>query len=386
MVSQVLRGGVIEWDDVYNHHEIHRVLAGAMADRHPAKRRQVQQLMNFINDPLSLERLARGQIKPYPSRETPHPTGRMLMVPHLQEAALCGMLEGTLGAILGGAGVRPSAFSASVYGVPKGCNSVAPASGPLQLLDRVTAKLREWPGAWVWRGDVAKAFNTIRPNLALEALVRMLERVGWALHVGVRRYLEGLLYGSRVLSRAHREPDWPTGIPTGNPLSPLLLGVVLDPLDRALEAALPGGSLYARFADDLVVLAQDQASMQRLESTACSALANLGLTLGANKTATFPPGNPFPLMGFEVHGSRRQVPSAKVTDWAQRIAKAIGPDKTRREHTRMVRGWMAYHRSGLTRDEARDVDRMVSRHLGRRFTIHRREWDSQKGGNQTSSA
>ncbi len=53
----------------------------------------------------------------------------------------------------------------------------------------------------------------------------------------------------------------PQGVPQGGPLSPLLANIVLDPLDKELEAR---GHKFARYADDFVVMVKSAKAAQRV--------------------------------------------------------------------------------------------------------------------------
>src|SRR3970040_2062396 len=51
------------------------------------------------------------------------------------------------------------------------------------------------------------------------------------------------------------------GVPQGGPLSPLLSNIMLNELDRELEAR---GHKFVRYADDMVILCRNKRSAQRI--------------------------------------------------------------------------------------------------------------------------
>jgi RNA-directed DNA polymerase len=53
----------------------------------------------------------------------------------------------------------------------------------------------------------------------------------------------------------------PQGVPQGGPLSPLLANIVLDPLDKELEAR---GHKFARYADDFIVMVKSANAAKRV--------------------------------------------------------------------------------------------------------------------------
>ena len=53
----------------------------------------------------------------------------------------------------------------------------------------------------------------------------------------------------------------PLGVPQGGPLSPLLANIVLDPLDKKLTRR---GHVFARYADDFLILVKSAKAAQRV--------------------------------------------------------------------------------------------------------------------------
>ncbi|MBT3375843.1 MAG: hypothetical protein HN742_24270 [Lentisphaerae bacterium] len=85
------------------------------------------------------------------------------------------------------------------------------------------------------------------------------------------------------------------GVPQGSPLAPILSNIYLHPLDTALNE---GHFCFARYADDLVVLAggADQANgaLARIQEV----LSELKLRLSIDKTRVYPVDQCFPFLGF----------------------------------------------------------------------------------------
>jgi len=72
------------------------------------------------------------------------------------------------------------------------------------------------------------------------------------------------------------------GLPQGSPLSPLLANLALIPLDEALVDA---GFPVVRYADDLVIALEEPGDAPEALRTATKVLKELGMELGAEKTA-----------------------------------------------------------------------------------------------------
>ena len=102
--------------------------------------------------------------------------------------------------------------------------------------------------------DLKSFFDTVNHERLMSALR---EKIRCPRVLGlIRRYL----MAGVVLPDGSRE-DTPRGVPQGGPLSPLLANIVLDPLDKELEAR---GHKFARYADDFIVLVKSAKAAQRV--------------------------------------------------------------------------------------------------------------------------
>lgn len=78
----------------------------------------------------------------------------------------------------------------------------------------------------------------------------------------------------------------PLGVPQGGPLSPLLANIVLDPLDKELTRR---GHVFARYADDFLILVKSAKAAQRvMESVATYVEAKLKLVVNRTKSKCAP--------------------------------------------------------------------------------------------------
>lgn len=102
--------------------------------------------------------------------------------------------------------------------------------------------------------DLKSFFDTVNHDRLMGALrekVRCRRTLGL-----IRRYLTAGV----VLPDGTREAT-PLGVPQGGPLSPLLANIVLDPLDKELEAR---GHKFARYADDFLVMVKSAKAATRV--------------------------------------------------------------------------------------------------------------------------
>lgn len=106
---------------------------------------------------------------------------------------------------------------------------------------------------WVGDLDLEKFFDTVNHDVLMSRIARKVtDKVLLGL---IGRYLRaGVMGGSTV------EPTgW--GTPQGSPLSPLLSNILLDDLDKELEAR---GHRFIRYVDDLVILVKSRRAGRRV--------------------------------------------------------------------------------------------------------------------------
>jgi len=113
--------------------------------------------------------------------------------------------------------------------------------------------------------DLAKFFDRVNHDILMDRLQKRIDDAG-VIRL-VRAYLNaGIMDGGVVIERQR-------GTPQGGPLSPLLANVLLDEVDKALEAR---GYSFARYADDCNVYVGSIKAGQRV-------MAMLGKLYGALK-------------------------------------------------------------------------------------------------------
>ena len=98
----------------------------------------------------------------------------------------------------------------------------------------------------------------------------------------VRRFLEAGMMCERVCLQRHE------GTPQGGPLSPLLANLLLDDLDKMLEAR---GHRFCRYADDVNIYVRSEAAGERVMASAAEFLrSRLHLQVNPDKSAVAPVG------------------------------------------------------------------------------------------------
>jgi RNA-directed DNA polymerase len=208
--------------------------------------------------------------------------------------------------------------------------------------------------------DLKSFFDTVNHDRLMNALrekVRCRKTLGL-----IRRYLAAGV----VLPEGAREAT-PQGVPQGGPLSPLLANIVLDPLDKELEAR---GHKFARYADDFIVLVRSaKAAARVMESLARYCEGRLQLVVNRTKSRIAP------LKSCEFLGYRLNN-RAKLawTDKAQRRFKERVREITSRnrghrvkdvidELNLYVRGWLNYYKLSSTYSEVLALSVWVRRRV-----------------------
>jgi group II intron reverse transcriptase/maturase len=153
-----------------------------------------------------------------------------------------------------------------------------PERGVMQAVERVLHE-RDHGRLWVLDADIDDCFNQMDHGVILEGLRLVVQ------NITLLRLIELWLEAGRKTGR-------PLGIPLGAVVSPLLCNVVLHQLDLALDRA---GWIFARYADDFVVMAQSSVEATAAWNDVESALRGLGLRLEPSKTrvASFEQGFTF---------------------------------------------------------------------------------------------
>ncbi len=85
------------------------------------------------------------------------------------------------------------------------------------------------------------------------------------------------------------------GAMAGTPLSPFLANVYLTETDHFFEDA---GVLYFRYSDDILIFADNEEQLARLQNRLYESIAKHGLALNPNKVHISKPGEKFEFLGF----------------------------------------------------------------------------------------
>ena len=209
---------------------------------------------------------------------------------------------------------------------------------------------------WIVDLDLEKFFDTVNQD-RLISIIRRTVKDGEVVSL-IRKFLE-----SGVMENGHYQPT-KVGTPQGGNLSPLLSNIMLNELDKELEAR---GLNFVRYADDCIILVRSEKAANRVLSTITKYIENkLGLKVNAEKSkVSRPTGIKFLGFGFWVAkgGVYKPKPHLKSIEKLKRKLKAltcrcwsISLDSRMQKLNYLIRGWVNYFRIANMKNVLEKID------------------------------
>jgi RNA-directed DNA polymerase len=244
-------------------------------------------------------------------------------------------------------------FSAHSYGF-------RPGRSTKQAVAQAQRYIAEGYG-WCVDFDLEKFFDRVNHDKLMGAIAkrvedkRLLKLIRAFLNAGV---MEGGLVSPTV-----------EGTPQGGPLSPLLSNLVLDELDRELEAR---GHRFVRYADDCNIYVRSERAGQRvMESVKRFITSQLKLKVNESKSAVAKPQQR-KFLGFSFTSGRelkRKIAPRAIARFKERVreitlrAKGQSMQQTIEELAQYMRGWRGYFGFCETPSVLRGLDSWVRRRV-----------------------
>ena len=210
--------------------------------------------------------------------------------------------------------------------------------------------------------DLAKFFDRVNHDILMDRLKRRIPDA--AVLRLIRAYLNaGIMDGGVKVERDR-------GTPQGGPLSPLLANVLLDEVDKALEAR---GYCFARYADDCNVYVGSAKAGERVMAWLRKLYGKLKLQINEAKSAVCSAlGRKF--LGYELWVAKGREVKCAVAVKAQNDFKARIRQLTRRSGGRSMEqvvqglrpyllGWKGYFRMAQTPKVWRELDEWLRHRL-----------------------
>ena len=215
---------------------------------------------------------------------------------------------------------------------------------------------------WVVELDLEKFFDRVNHDKLMSILAKKItDKRTLKL---LRAYLNcGIMENGVVIERIE-------GTPQGSPLSPLLSNIVLNELDKELEAR---DLRYVRFADDCSIYVKSEKSATRVLTTITEFIEKrLKLKVNLTKSKISRPTEST-LLGFSFYGgtkgwevrigskSLRKI-KKKMKEQTQRNVPSKVEDKIKKMESKIV-GWVNYFRIAKAKSRMEELDRWVRTRL-----------------------
>lgn len=207
--------------------------------------------------------------------------------------------------------------------------------------------------------DLEKFFDRVNHDILMSRLAR---RIGdKRLLKIIRRFLQaGMMQHGVCVER-------PEGTPQGGPLSPLLANLLLDDLDKELEAR---GHCFCRYADDCNIYVQSQAAGERVLASLTAFLeGKLRLRVNRQKSAVAPVMER-KFLGHRLLADGTLTIAPKSLDRAKdrireitRRNRGISFEQMVGELNVFLTGWVAYYRQAKAKGVLTDLDKWIRRKL-----------------------
>jgi len=178
---------------------------------------------------------------------------------------------------------------------------------------------------WIVELDLEKFFDKVNHDKLMSLLEKKMEDKG-TLHL-IRQYLKcGIMEGGVTSPRIE-------GTPQGSPLSPLLSNILLNELDKELQAR---GHSFVRYADDCSIYVKSEKAANRTKESIINYIEqSLKLKVNNEKTKVSRPTQST-LLGFSFYKSKDRWEIRIATKSIKRIKEKLKA-KTRRNNPENAR-------------------------------------------------
>ena len=218
---------------------------------------------------------------------------------------------------------------------------------------------------WIVDLDLEKFFDTVNQD-RLITIIRRTIKDGDVVSLIMKYLKAGVMENGKIKATK-------VGTPQGGNLSPLLSNIMLNELDKELEAR---GLNFVRYADDCIILVRSEKAANRVLNSITKYIEKkLGLKVNAEKSKVTRP-NQTKYLGFSfwksTGGKWKPKPHIKSYQKLKRKLKtltnrswSISLDERIKQINYLVRGWVNYFRIANMKQTLIDIDK----HLRTRIRV-----------------
>ena len=210
---------------------------------------------------------------------------------------------------------------------------------------------------WIVDIDLERFFDTVDQDRLINIIMRTIKD-GNVVSL-IRKYLSAGVMDKGVTKVTEK------GTPQGGNLSPLLSNIMLNELDKELEAR---GLRFVRYADDCIILVKSEKAANRVLETITKYIEKkLGLKVNAEKSKVTRPTKT-KYLGFsfwkDTKGKWKPKPHLKSYQKIKRKLKqltcrriSISLDERIKQINYAVRGWVNYFRIANMKNAIQEIDK-----------------------------
>jgi RNA-directed DNA polymerase len=206
--------------------------------------------------------------------------------------------------------------------------------------------------------DLEKFFDTVDHDVLMSRVARRVKDKGLLRLIG--RYLRcGVVVNGRLNQTTK-------GVPQGGPLSPMLSNILLDDLDKELEKR---GHRFARYADDLIILAKSERAAYRLMAS-ISRFLERKLKVKVNKDKSkVVRAQDSSFLGFTFTRMKLTSTEKAINGFKTRLRRLTGRSwgvsiqYRYASLSRYIQGWMNYFGIGMKYNDVVELDHWLRRRI-----------------------
>jgi RNA-directed DNA polymerase len=197
------------------------------------------------------------------------------------------------------------------------CHSYRRGKSQFSAFGQALKYIRMREDWWILRYDFRSFLDTVDLSILSSQLHELLSDEPLVLDLYLKYLYNARLRDGKLLPRL-------VGLPRGGILTPFLANLYLTPLD---EAMVREGFHYIRYADDVIVFAEDEARAKECQRVMDRYATELRLIFSPEKSLLIQPGQEFEYLGYLIQGQEVRVRPYAINSLKRRIRRITAKRK-----------------------------------------------------------